>query len=365
MEPTIFLDESGNTGANLLDKTQPFFTMAGVDLSTEHAEMLISLVGTNSPKEVHFSSMKRRKSGQDGLLRLLSHPLICASNVKVGVYHKEFMIVSKIVDRLIEHMAYKTGFDLYLDGCNIAMSNVLHYCMPVFCTGPVVENMYKAFITMIKERDANSISAFYQSVEVMQEKSSNPTFASDLAMIAATRRFIHGALENLNKSDLDPLSPCLFFQGVAWGGKYPDGFHLVHDESKTLKANKALLEEFMQWTTSEIEIGYDRRKFKLPLKAKSLNFADSEAFPQIQVADVIASAVSFWAQGVAIGEADDPFFLALNKLNFRELLVNVVWPSLDVSPEALGTVHDGGTNPADASASFLMKARSEKGADDL
>jgi hypothetical protein len=177
--------------------------------------------------------------------------------------------------------------------------------------------------------------------------------------------FIDGALKNLDKSDLDPLSPCLFYQGVVWGEKYPSGFHLVHDESKTLKANKDILEEFMQWTKHDIEVGYDRRKFKLPLKARSLSFASSEAFPQIQVADVVASAVSFWAQGVATGESEDPFFLALNKLDFHRLLVNVVWPSLDVSPEALGTVHDGGINPADATAFFLMKTRSEKGTNDL
>lgn len=361
MDPTIFLDESGNTGANLLDSAQPFFTMAGVDLSREDADMLIALVGTNSPKEVHFSSMKRRKSGQDALVRLLSHSLISAANVKVGVYHKEFMVVTKIVDLLVEYMASKTGFDLYENGCNIAMSNMLYYCMPTFCTEIVVKSMYIAFLSMIKDRDAQSISAFYQAVELMREKSSSPKFGADLDMIAATRHFIDGALESLSKSDLDPLSPCLFYQGVAWGKKYPGGFHLVHDESKTLKANKEILEEFMHWTKYEIEVGYDRRKFSLPLKSKSLSFASSEDFPQIQVADVVASAFNFWARGVAAGEQEDPFFLALNKLDLHRLLINVVWPSLDVSPDDLGTVHDGGINPADGSALFLMKTRSESG----
>lgn len=55
------------------------------------------LIGMKSPKEVHFSAMKRQKSGQDGILRLLTHPLICNENVKISAYHKEFTVVTKIV----------------------------------------------------------------------------------------------------------------------------------------------------------------------------------------------------------------------------------------------------------------------------
>jgi hypothetical protein len=358
--PTIFLDESGNTGANLIDKEQPFFTMAGVNFSQGEAERLLALVDSKSPKEVHFSSLKRRRSGQEAVLRLLEHSLIKKGNVKVCVYHKQFMVTTKIVDLLIEYMANETGFDLYENGGNIALSNMLHYCMPTFCGEENVASMQKLFIEMIKKRDDEAINAFYESIEALEAKSVSEKFKGDLDMILMTKSLINDALSNVDRTNLDPLIPSLFSQCVEWGIEYPKGFHVIHDESKTLGMQQVLFEQFMDWTKTEMELGYDRRKFKLPLKGKSLNFATSEAYPQLQVADVVASAVSYWANGVYGGVKDDVFFQELDKLNFRKLITSVVWPSLDVTPQSLGTVHDGGINPADGSAYFLMKARANK-----
>lgn len=357
MVATIFLDESGNTGANLVDKEQPFFTMAGVNFSQAEAERLLALVNSKSPKEVHFSNLKRRRSGQEAVLRLLEHSLIKKDNVKVCIYHKQFMVTTKIVDLLIEYMANETGFDLYENGANIALSNMLHYCMPAFCGEENVAAMQRLFIEMIKRKDAEAVNAFYESVEVLKQNSVNAKFNSDLDMILMTRNLVNDALSDVDRTNLDPLIPSLFSQCLEWGKEYPKGFHVIHDDSKTLEMKQVLFEQFMDWTTTEMELGYDRRKFSLPLKGRSLNFATSDSFPQLQIADVIASAVSYWANGVYGGEKDDVFFQELDKLNFRKLIVGVVWPSLDVTPQALGTVHDGGINPADGSAYFLMKAR--------
>lgn len=355
--PTIFLDESGNTGANLVDKQQPFFAMAGVNFSQAEAERLLTLVNSKSPKEVHFSNFKRRRSGQEALLRLLEHSLIKKDNVKVCVFHKQFMVTTKIVDLLIEYMANETGFDLYENGANIALSNMLHYCMPTFCGEENVTAMQKLFIEMIKKKDAEAINAFYESVGVLKEKSISEKFNSDLDMILITKNLIDDALSNVDRTNLDPLIPSLFSQCVEWGKEYSKGFHVIHDDSKTLEMKQILFGQFMDLTSIEMEVGYDRRKFKLPLRGKSLNFASSETYPQLQVADVVASAISYWANGVYGGEKDDVFFQELDKLNFRRLIISNIWPSLDVTPQSLGTVHDGGINPADGSAYFLTKAR--------
>ncbi|WP_435249978.1 DUF3800 domain-containing protein [Vibrio sp. nBUS_14] len=46
--PDIYLDESGNTGSNLLDDNQPVFTLASCQLSDDDAKKLIELVGSNA-----------------------------------------------------------------------------------------------------------------------------------------------------------------------------------------------------------------------------------------------------------------------------------------------------------------------------
>lgn len=360
--PTIFLDESGNTGSNLLDKQQPIFTMGAVSFSQREAERLLSLIDSKSTKEVHFSALRRRKSGQDAVVRMLKHSLINVDNVKVGVIHKKFMITTKIVDILIEYMLNENNFDLYENGANIALSNMLHYCLPTFCGEDNVEVMYQRFVNMIKTRDDQSISSFYTSVEALEESCIHEDFKKDLNLILGAKNYIEGALSSTDRNSIDPLIPSLFVQYVHWGKDYPKGFHVIHDQSKALGEERQIFEDFMnQFTGPETELGYDRRKFNLPLKGLSLNFGTSHAHPQLQVADIVSSAFNYWANGTAKGEKNDEFFQALDQLKWKSLIISNVWPSTDVTPESLGTVHDGGINPADGSGYFLMKARLARG----
>lgn len=355
---TIYLDESGNTGHNIVDENQPIFTLSGCKYSNSEAEKLLVLTGSKSPLEAHFKNLKRRKSGQDGIVRLMSHQLINKDRVKVELFHKNFMVTTKIVDLLIEHMLHLNGYDLYVNGANIGLSNMWFYCMPTFCGQDRVKAMYKSFVNMIKKQSEESIDSFYQSVEALKENSIHENFKEDLNLILHTRNYVHDALNGIDKTSLDPSIPALFSQCVSWGEVHQKGFHIIHDDSHSIEKQKVMFSQFMDWTQSSIELGYDRRKFKLPLRGKSLKFSSSESHPQLQVADIVASSMAYWADGVARDEKDDYLFLELNKLNLDKLTTNnKIWPTQDVTPSDLGTVHDGGLNAADHGAYFLMKAK--------
>lgn len=355
--PTLFLDESGNTGSNLLDPDQPVFTLSSCIFSEMEAETLLALVDSNSPHEAHFKNLKRRKSGQDGIIRLMSSKLLNTKNVKINIFLKEFMVTTKIVDLLIEHMLHLMGEDLYLNGRNIALSNMLYYCLPSFCDKDLVQSMYKSFVIMIREQEQDNIDNFYDNLEQVKESSSNEGFKEDIDLILATKNFINDALNGVDKFSLDPSIPALFSHCAQWGDAYPKGFHIIHDDSHSIEKQRHLFAQFMDWTQDDVELGYDRRKYKLPLKGKSLKFASSKDYSQIQVADIIASSFSYWAAGVSRGETEDYLFLELNKLNLDRFIGhNKIWPTMDVTPEDLGTVHDGGLNAANYTPFFLNKA---------
>lgn len=355
---TVYLDESGNTGHNLADNAQPVFTLAGTKHSEQQACRLLDLLQCNSPVEAHFKNLKRRKSGQDGILRLMRHSLISPEFVRVELLHKRFMITTKIVDLLIETMLHRYGHDLYVGGQNIALSNMFYCCMPAFCGQDRVDIMHSAFISMVKVQGDDEARAFYDAVEDMKDNSVNEGFKSDLNLILATRHSIMEILDGIDKSALDPSIPAFFSQCVGWGDMHPKGFHVIHDDSKSIEQQEGLLSLFMDLTQKTVELGYDRRKFKLPLKALSLRFSSSQEHRQLQVADIVASAVSYWAKCKEQGELNDYLFLGLDRLNIGRLLAPTsIWPSMNVTPEKLGTVFDGGLNPADHTAEFLLRAK--------
>ncbi|MCG9576512.1 DUF3800 domain-containing protein [Vibrio tubiashii] len=357
--PTLYMDESGNTGSNILDDNQTVFTLAACKFDENQAKRLLSELNSKSSKEAHFKVLKRRKAGQDGVIRLLKHSLVNRDTVSVELMHKRYMVVTKVVDLIIEPMLKEENIDLYKDGGNIGLSNLLYMCLPTYCDEMSVEDFYKAFVSMIRQQTQESIERFYQSITCLIESCSNEEFRLGflVTLLYQTRVSIHKSLAGVDKSALDPSIPSLFCQCITWGTLSPNGFHIVHDDSHAVSQNTELYSRFMDWTQDEIEVGYDRRKFNLPLKAKSLNFGDSIQYPQLQVADIIASAVAYWAASIVSGQTEDYLAKELNKLNLHRFLTpNVLWPTQKVTPKELGTVHDGGLNTADTVAEFLKAA---------
>ncbi|MBF4247728.1 hypothetical protein EA004_22545, partial [Vibrio anguillarum] len=115
--------------------------------------------------------------------RMLRDPAVNPTSVKMNVFLKRFMVTSKIVDLLIEHMLNLRGVDLYVNGQNIALSNMLFICLQSFCSEDLVDEMYKLFVNMIKEQTPASIEAFYSSVELVKASSSSEGFKSDINQI--------------------------------------------------------------------------------------------------------------------------------------------------------------------------------------
>jgi len=285
----------------------------------------------------------------------MSSKLVDLENVKVTIFLKEFMIVTKIVDILIEHMMHLKGDDLYLNGQNIALSNMLYYCLPTFFDIDLVQVMYQSFVIMIRKRNQESIDDFYLSVENVRKSRSDDKYNKCVEQILSTKHVIHDALKSIDKSSLDPSIPALFTHCVLWGEEYPEGFHIIHDHSHSIEKERLMFAKFMDWTQDNVELGYDRRKYKLPLKGKSLNFECSDQYCQLQVSDIVASSFSYWAAGVNRNEKKDYLFLELNKLNLNRFIGNnKIWPTMDVTPENLGTVYDGGVNAADYTTFFLL-----------
>jgi|SRR6266852_5378374 len=116
----IALDEAGNTGADLLNSEQPVFVLASVSLSREKADTILEGIRTGQTRELKFARLKKSESGRRRIIRFLAAPELNTSNVITTFIHKRFMIVTKIVDLLVESLAHEDGLDLYKDGATIA-----------------------------------------------------------------------------------------------------------------------------------------------------------------------------------------------------------------------------------------------------
>lgn len=348
IKPQVAMDETGHTGANLLDAEQPAFVLASLNLSDVDAD---SLVGTVGP-ELKFAKLKRSAAGRQRIINILNSPLLNDQHTLTMGIHKPFMITAKIVDLLVEPLAHDQGIDLYQRGANLALANMFHFCMPVFLGADVWEQLRVSFVTMVRDPSPSSITAFYTFLEGVYSKHRNKSYAGDLAILLASRPVAEDHADVWGDSTLDPSIPAFVTHATNWTQRLRQSFKIVHDQSKPLANLQAILEAMMSTTEESVQIGYDRRKTMFPIMAEGIDFGDSSLIPQLRVADLLAGAAGYCLRA-GIQGARDRFVDALLETRALDVPYLPVWPEPKVTPEELGTTEVGGVDAIDFTAKYV------------
>lgn len=335
--PLVAFDESGNSGGNLLDSEQPVFVLASVHLADDVAK---ELVGSDS-KELKFARLKCSAQGRKRILDILDSPALGPNRVLVAGIHKPFMVIAKMVDLLVEPLAYTAGIDLYVRGINLGMANMWHFVMPVCIGRKRFQALRVAFVNMVRTPRPKNIEQFYSIVADAIQHARLDDFADDLEMLLATRRIAESYMNDWDSSDLDPAIPAFADHASTWTGTFGTEFVIAHDESKPLAQQQVILEAMMSTKEETVVIGYDRRKKVFPIHANGIEFRNSSECPQIQVADIVAGAVAHSLRQ-AFHTKPDSFVDELLSTRTLSGPYYPLWPELKVTPGELGTDVVGG-----------------------
>ncbi len=357
---TISFDEAGNTGQHLTNPDQPLFTLASINLSDAEAIQLLSNVRGSDNHEAHYVKLRKSNKGRRNMISLLSDPLIAKKYVKVGVYHKRYMVMAKAIDLLVEPMAANDGIDLYSNGACLAMSNMHFICMHAFCGDVNTNEFFEKLVKMIRIQTDTAIDDFYNHIMNMAKavESKHKDYSQDLMLLWATRQFVKGALVNCDLATLDPAIPAYVDLVSEWGDQLNQEFITLHDKSKILAQYRKHLLPLMDQEKTPIVLRIGPKMRTFPLKAIDLILVDSENHEAIQIADIIAGSISHLIRAKVGLILKDDFAKELQELNIEEMIVNSVWPSDKIERYEVNGQED---NPADVMAAFMRK---RKDADD-
>ena len=354
--PRIYGDEAGNTGPELLDPNQPVFALAFTDLTPDEARSVLATIDT-AASEVHVADLLRRKGGATRLQRFFDHPLMTPSRVRTYVTHKEHMVVTKIVDLLIENVAHGLDFDLYRDGLNIVLGNRIYAVLHELVDAPGRLAFLRSFVAMVRRPDDTTIETFYrqaadlrQAIDPQHHEVCDEFFVPLFFSQGIVRDVLDGSRND--RYTLDPIIPSTFVLAYEWAKKYPQGLKLIHDDAKTLRLKEPELRVFMSERLAGVEVGYDERQHPAQLPIRELAFASSHSEPSIQVADVVAGltmrAFAARARGKTGAAVDQ--LIALSPQRF---VTGGIWPTDDFTPEALDLKSHGGMHPINAYPALL------------
>jgi len=350
----VGFDESGNTGQDLLNSSQPVFALASVCLPSELCQELLRPI-RGAANEAKFTQVKKRERSKNAFLDLISSSNINSNFIKVFLVHKPFLAITKFLDIIIEPSAYKYGLDFFKNGLNIATANLFYMVMSTFCGKTRSKHYISAFVKMIRSKSKSSVDNFFRLNGLMYAKCKDEQFCNWFSVVESERLTVELTISNYKSTELDPIIPCFILLCDKWGRQFETEYDVIHDESKSLSREKEILEILSDRTEKEVEVGYDRRKAIFPLRVRKIESVNSDR-EVVQLADLFAGAAAHYGRGKLMGKID-PLTVALEERNFMRFIIHNIWPSDAITPEDLGITDSAGTSSVDHVANLIERKR--------
>jgi Protein of unknown function (DUF3800) len=332
----VFLDESGYTGSDLINAEQPIFILASTIVDACDANNLINSYFGNPRTEVKYSSRAKRPRGQRQIEDFLRALNIDQSRVAFFSFHKEYLLVTNLIDYWLEPMMFEDGVNLYQRGANIALANVCYLTLGTCLGRDGRRELLRRFQVMTRDRTLFAFRNFWDSLRhAMNEHDLIQQALGPVAI--AEHRLGYGHLVGLPTHMLDVADIGLLQSVDHWRRRFPDErFTLFHDRSTMLERQQEFWKAILDPENTSAVVGQDRRTITFPLPVRQLRLEDSHAFAQLQVADIIAGAArSVW--NARVTGSSNGYIDALLDAGILNALAGGVGPTDAVTPEGLET----------------------------
>jgi hypothetical protein len=332
----LFIDEAGYTGSDLISADQPIFILASTIVEESEARSLLDSSFDRPQPEVKFARRVRSRRGREEILEFLRALNVDRRKVAFFVFHKQYLLLTMLIDYWLEPMMHEDGFNLYERGANIGLANLCYLTLGTYIGLEPRRELLRRFQVMTRDRTRFAFHNFWDSLrEAMNQHELVDGAFGALPLAELRLGFEH--LSHLPAQMLDSCDLGLLQTVEHWREQLPDTeLALYHDRSTMLERQRQVWEAILDPTNPPGVTGQDRRTITFPLPVRELCLVDSQQFPELQVADIIAgSARTVWNARVA-GSAD-PFSDALIDAGILNGMAGGVVPTAHVSPEDLET----------------------------
>lgn len=285
---TVYLDESGFTGNNLLDEAQPIFIVSAVAISVEEATKLVAEVSKEfslTAKEIKGSKLCGFARGRQAILKLLE---LLKGRYRFIAMNKRYAAACKVFEYLVEPTISDCSWFFYQKRFHYFVADAVYYQ-----TKSDYKEILTGLATAIRERNPEKM---YEALDGNTGPAGKVTVLDLLKELAVNNRELivdeFKTLQGLDQARwvMDLSSTALFSLLCTWAeeGRPLD----VHcDESKPLASAAPSFSARIGAKSEVIEMpfGDKRRLFSLE---KEIALERSDAVPGLQLADAVASAAA-------------------------------------------------------------------------
>jgi len=287
---TIFCDESGYTGPNLLDE-QRYYVYSSVAMSHELAAEIEAKLRTDfriNSKELKFDGFSHPR-GKEGLRWLLKtygdRTAIFYADKKFCAAGKFFEYTFEPVLRPMKDLFYGVGFHRFIS----------NFLFAGWDEGDqVTRELIEDGQSLVREKDPSKLKRLLR--EPLHLPDGDDPLTVIASFCAAYRRGILREIAAINADEVTArwsmdISDTALLQILEHWGQGGEEIEMICDESKPLQDSAAHL-EIMSTTNISAELGFPTRPSRRPVRlAKPIQFVESDGrFVGVQLADLFAGA---------------------------------------------------------------------------
>lgn len=289
----FYIDESGYTGFDLLNRDQRFQGAAAVAISNADAARLIrEYFPRLQAPELKYHALARRPGYRQPLLDL-QQAVLSQNRCVTYICDKRFLLILMFLDYAVEPFYYERGEDFYQDGQNYSLASLLYTVGPTLLGEAAFDDLLVAFQMAVKEKTLRSLDALVNAARKLNWREL-PEALGPLALGSPECLSAIAAPDVSTDAAIVVLQSLISRMEVMAAGPY----RVEHDQSKNLLKYHELLQRFIDHQ-DEVEFRQTQiARIRFPLKLSSVTQVDSKTSPAVQIADVLIGAAIEAANGL-------------------------------------------------------------------
>lgn len=324
---TIYCDESGFTGYNLLDPAQPVFAVASACLDEAQAEHILKQsFPAYQGAEFKFANLWRG-GNRGGFRRFAAEIKKLEQCPFVYFIDKKFAVLTKAIDLLVEPTITEAGYDFYDAGFNWKYCNYVHYGLTELGEPALMDAIVGHYLAFSREPGEKTLERLQYQLTLMTNSLQGPVqmFAEQMATGARLFEKYHAFDEFKKTNDLQAAS-MLAVVGH-WQQRFKDDLAMIHDASSNFLRSKDVWDVITRKDAPEAKfvIG-DGTVVELPIRLASATAADSKDSYAVQVCDVLAGLATKLFDPRLAGD-DETFMRAIVEAGLESVSANGVRPT--------------------------------------
>lgn len=324
---TIYFDESGYTGYDLLNPDQPFFSVGSVNIGDVLAEEILkSSFPDYRGVEFKFTQLWASKRQRRNFLNFSSAVAKYQRDMFAYTCDKKFTLLTKAVDTLVEPILYDAGHDFYASNFNRGYVNMFHFCLSKFAGASFYNEVVGAYARFSRDPTEKTLAELSWKYSVMAN--SCPDEVKPFMEMLQMGTELYAEFNNLDrqKSSNDIQFTCILASIHYWHSRLPAEFEVVHDKSSNFFRK---IEWWKQITSPEVAAAVvpiaNQQTMNFPLNVVTTRAEDSANSRALQLSDVLAglSARLLHADHPTL---DPAFRVDVINAGFGELMVDGMRP---------------------------------------